>query len=297
MALSRRIVWVVAMALAIGCSKQNESNTGGSGGSGGTGGTGGTGSVTSVTSTISSSAQKAGASSVSSSAEASVSVSASSGGLPPVYDYSCAVAVLPTTAPAMVAFDGTTIELLLGATSQAPGVPIKIYDGASTVPLFSVATDAVGAFHVVLSTGGIPVDANVRFLDGGAFYPKRPVSDPQVPGYLYRMTPQTFASFQAGHGVVQASGNAFIVVRVTSCSDEPMVGASVTTDPAGTVRYDFELEQPSSSATSTGIDGLAFIYNLPPGDVAVHATSAAHDLRSHTVTAGADVMTVVAIGP
>jgi len=70
----------------------------------------------------------------------------------------------------------------------------------------------------------------------------------------------------------------------------------VSSTPAGTVRYNAG-GGPSSSATSTASDGIAYIANVTAGNVTVQANASGHTLRQHVVNARADVITLTEIQP
>src|SRR2546427_413630 len=73
-------------------------------------------------------------------------------------------------------------------------------------------------------------------------------------------------------------------------------GATVTSMPTGTVRYNAG-GAPSSSATATAADGVAYIANVAPGNVTVQATASGQTLRQHTVNARANAITLTEIQP
>jgi hypothetical protein len=97
-------------------------------------------------------------------------------------------------------------------------------------------------------------------------------------------------------GQTQQAGKGMIGLVVADCNGVPLAGATVTSEPAGTVVYD-NGSLPSSSATSTGADGRAYIFNVTAGTVNVRASSGGMTLRAHDINARADVVTTTAIEP
>jgi len=65
-------------------------------------------------------------------------------------------------------------------------------------------------------------------------------------------------------------------------------GAIIYTTPSGI---------PDTSATSTNVNGLAFILNVTPGNVVVDAQAGPNNLREHTLDVRADVVTETAVLP
>jgi hypothetical protein len=75
-----------------------------------------------------------------------------------------------------------------------------------------------------------------------------------------------------------------IGVLVTDCLGNPLAGAVVTTNPAGTqVLYRNAAGEPDPTATATGPDGIGIVFNVPPGNVVVDAGYQSYDMRQHTI--------------
>ena len=161
-----------------------------------------------------------------------------------------------------------------------------------------------------LTTGGTPLDgylvghkdaSNMTFMDT-YLYPPAPLAANTAQGRLLMLTSGsggTFGTLQSLAGVTQASGKAFVGVVVADCNYQPIAGATIKDPPAGsTVVYNSASGLPSSSATATASDGLAYIFNVTPGTVTVNATtSGSMDLRGHDLNARADVITTTAVQP
>jgi hypothetical protein len=99
-------------------------------------------------------------------------------------------------------------------------------------------------------------------------------------------------------GVTQVEGNGVIMVIVADCDEEPVGGATISLSPSvGDIRYGDANGLPSSSLTSTGAQGIAFIFNVPPGDYVVDAERDGVSLREHPVAAFADAATTTIVVP
>src|SRR5437762_8460175 len=105
-----------------------------------------------------------------------------------------------------------------------------------------------------------------------------------------------FSFLAATDGITPVAGDRYIGVVVRSCQGAPVAGATVTSMPAGAVRYNAG-GGPSSTATATAADGVAYIANVAPGNVTVQATASGHALRQHTVNARANAITLTEIQP
>jgi hypothetical protein len=96
--------------------------------------------------------------------------------------------------------------------------------------------------------------------------------------------------------VTQAAGNGFMGVVVSDCSGMPVAGATVTTTPSGTVRYN-QAGIPSNTAMVTDADGVAYVFNVPAGTVTVGASAQGTTFRAHDVLVRADVLTTTVVAP
>ena len=75
-----------------------------------------------------------------------------------------------------------------------------------------------------------------------------------------------------------------------------MQGATVTSSPAGDVHYN-DASGPSAAASSTAADGIAYIFNVPTGDVTLSGAAGGVTLRSHHFVSRTNVFTTTLITP
>jgi len=150
-----------------------------------------------------------------------------------------------------------------------------------------------------LSSGGTPINGYLRVTHSGQVdtyaYPSRPLFADLTTNVLLPTTTE-LGFLGAAVGVTQAAGNGFIGVIVKDCNGAELAGATVTTSPAGIVHYN-SASGPSASATSTASDGVAYVFNVPAGNVTVMATASGHALRQHVVNARAGTVTLTEIQP
>jgi hypothetical protein len=227
---------------------------------------------------------------------------------PPGGPFDCAGQPLPTTAPASITVTGSTQSITLGGRAAVSGTMVTAYKNGSGTALGSATSDTQGAYSLNLSTGGTPIDGyllghrgtagSINYIDT-YLYPPAPLATSTDKGSILLLSSGnsgTFSTLQSFAGVTQNAGSGFIAVIVADCNNNPLAGATVTTTPMGTVKYNSG-GIPSGSATMTGSDGLAYVFNTVAGTVNVQATSGAHTLRAHDVNARADVITTTAIQP
>ena len=216
----------------------------------------------------------------------------------PAEGFGCVNDPLPTTAPSLVTVNGSIRANALspGPVSNAiitafrVGAPDTIAIDTSNTP---------GDYAVSITTGGTPVNGYLKVKHSGQLdtyaYPSRPLAANLTTNVL--MPTQSEITFLGSAvGVTQSASNGFIGVVVRDCFGATVAGASVSTSPAGTVKYNSG-GSPSASATSTSTDGVAYVFNVTAGDVTVKANGGGETLRQHVVTARAGTVTLTEIQP
>ena len=134
------------------------------------------------------------------------------------------------------------------------------------------------------------------FLDT-YLYPPAPLAASTDQAFAVMVTSGTFDLLGSlAIGDAPTDGLAQMLVIVADCNNDPVQGAVVTTSPAGTVRYNSN-GFPSDTATVTGADGIAYVFNVTPGTVTVDASLDAMSFREHELTARADVLTSTVVQP
>ncbi|HEV8382398.1 MAG TPA: hypothetical protein VGQ29_12470 [Gemmatimonadales bacterium] len=215
----------------------------------------------------------------------------------PAPGFECLGQPLPTTAPSSITIAGQTKGNLLSQTALS-GVEI-IVSRTGTDTLGADTSDTPGFFSISVTTGGTPVDGHLQLKKSGYLstyaYPSRPLAADDDETVLM-INPTEFSALAATAGVTPQAGKGFVGVIVRNCAGEPLEGATVTSSPTGTVRYNLG-GLPSSTATSTAADGIAYIANVTAGNVTVQSTASGHTLRQHVVNARADAITVTQIQP
>ena len=216
----------------------------------------------------------------------------------PTAGFECLGQALPTTAPPLVNVTGQVKKSPLAQTPLA-GAYVFAFRTGDTTTLAADTTNTPGFYSLSITSGGTPVNGYVRVTDSAHIttyaYPAVPLAG-DAPENVLMITSQEFSFLAAAAGVTPAAGNGFIGMIVKNCAGTPIAGATVTSSPAGTVRYNAG-GAPSSTATSTASDGVAYIANVTAGNVTVQATASGHTLRQHIVNARADVITLTEIQP
>lgn len=217
----------------------------------------------------------------------------------PQAGFECLGQALPTTAPASIDLSGQVKKNVLTPVPN-PGAIVTAFRTSDTTTALATATsDTPGRYSMSLATGGTPIDGYIRVTDSSHIatyaYPPVPMaaSDSQN---VQMVSASEFGALAASAGVTPQAGKGFIGIVVTDCTGAPIAGATVSSTPAGTVRYNAG-GVPSSAAGATSADGVAYIANVTAGNVRVQANGGGHTLRAHTVTARGDVITLTEIRP
>jgi hypothetical protein len=213
--------------------------------------------------------------------------------------FGCLDQALPTTAPALVNVTGQVKANALNPNALA-GVEIFAFRTSDTTTTLDRDTSSTPGFYsIAITTGGTPVDGYLRLRHSGQIdtyaYPSRPLAADLVTNVLM-ITTSEFGALASLVGVTPEAGKGLLGVIVKDCDGTPIAGGTVTTIPAGTVRYNAG-STPSSSATSTSSDGVAYVFNVTAGNVTVRANGGGHTLRQHIVNARADAVTLTEIQP
>src|SRR6266699_16915 len=169
--------------------------------------------------------------------------------------FECLGQPLPTTAPAAITFTGQTRSGLLSQNALSGVEVIVSRTGTDTVG--ADTSTASGLFSITFLTGSTPVDGHLQLKKSGYLstyaYPSRPLVANDSVGVLM-ITSSEFLFVAGAAGVTPMAGDGFIGVVVKNCAGTPLAGATVSSTPPGTVRYNVA-GAPSSSAVSTSADG------------------------------------------
>ena len=170
---------------------------------------------------------------------------------------------------------GTTRSIDLTGVHALGGVTLEWLSNDPMVPATtSDATTGVFSIDVPRAGSGLTDGALHATLTGYRptyLYLPAPF-DTDVAGIaLFLTTQSTFNQMITATGVTPVMGDGVILLGVVSSQDLPISGAVVTSSPSGVIRYDSG-GAPSSSATVTASDGVAYILNLAPGPVSANAS-------------------------
>ena len=207
---------------------------------------------------------------------------------------------VPATIPAMITISGTGRQLRGTSLVNSADVLVEAFRGAATTPEATTMTAADGKYSITFTTNGVGVDGTIRgkkatFLDSYLYPGKLIYADVASAPVLMLTQSDIDLVAQLSGAAPLASGTNFVGVAVTDCDGKSLAGATITTTPTVKIRYNNANGFPSSSATATAADGVAFLFEVPAGNLAITATVAglAYPARTVKVVANSTAATIV----
>jgi hypothetical protein len=209
----------------------------------------------------------------------------------------------------------STVEVTVSGRATAPsmtgsmpltGVVITAYRNADeATPLAMTTTDGNGDYTITIQTMGESIDGYLKATRTGYLdtylYPPFPLMMDYSNASILMVTEGTYGTLSTLAQGDQQVGKGLVGLVVTD-GTAPVAGAIVTSTPAtpGMTKYNAMVGSfvlPSATATSTYTDGVAYLFNVAPGQVTVSATHPSMTLASHGLKVRADVLTTTVIVP
>jgi hypothetical protein len=217
--------------------------------------------------------------------------------------YSCLNQPLPTSADSKITITGLVKDLRTDdpvPDSQIQGFLVGVNTAIFTTATATDTNDptTLGTFSQDQATGGSPLDAYLRASKNGYldtfFHPAAPLTT-NYSNQIEALTIDDLTTLAAVGGVTLDPSLAQILVVVRDCTGMPIGGATVSSQPSGTIRY-FVNATPSASATATDSQkGVALILNTPVSNTTINAEVLGMTLRSHNMdtVGGATIQTEI----
>jgi hypothetical protein len=202
--------------------------------------------------------------------------------------------------PNMIKVSGVASEIGIGGRTPVANVTIEAYrNGAEPAVVASATTDAAGKYTVTIATNGVALDgyllAKHNPHKNTYLYPPGPLAADTDTATVLLLTTSTFDTAGALAQVSQEPGKGWIGIIVVDAANNPIEGATISSSPAGVVRYNGANGLPSRTATATGADGVGYVFNVAAGTVMVSANKAGSTFHAHDILARADQVTTTVI--
>jgi hypothetical protein len=213
----------------------------------------------------------------------------------------------PPTMNAMITISGQATSRDTSGSAPQANVTIEAFRNSNeNTPIATTTTDAQGNYSLTIQTNGEAVDGFLKATKTGFvttyLYPPYPLMMDYANAPVLMVSPMTYDALcnLAQAGCARGDGIGLIGLVVTDGAN-PVGGATVSSTPAANpIRYNAlvgTLVLPSTTATSTYTDGVAYLFNLPPGQVTVSATKTGSQFASHGLKAWANELTTTVIVP
>lgn len=216
-------------------------------------------------------------------------------------DSSATVDALPS-APPMITVSGTATSRGLAGSSPEAGVLVAAYNNSDeNMPVAMATSDASGNYSLTITTGGISLDGYLKATKSGFLetylYPPAPLSADYATASINMINPGSYGALFSLTQVQEQSGTA-VIAMIVNDGTNPVAGATVTSSPAGTYRYNGSNGLPANmNTTSTQADGIGYILNVPAGAVTVNGMKTGMTFKSHPVKARAGQLTTTLVVP
>lgn len=207
------------------------------------------------------------------------------------------------TVPPMIMITGTATKRELLTTSPAAGATIGAYKtGSDATPVVTATTDAMGNYTLVVPTNGQPLDGYLKSTLAGFvdtyLYPPRVLTADFAGASMNILNQNTIDALNSFCQMSQDGTKGRVGLLVADAALMPVASAMVSSMPAsGKYCYNGGSGTPSSGATMTAADGLAYLINAPAGEVTVSATATGMTFTAHKITVRTGVLTTTVIQP
>ncbi len=190
------------------------------------------------------------------------------------------------------------------ATGGMPLAGVTIAAYASTdenTPVAMATTDASGNYMLTIMTNGTALDGYLKATTSGYvdtyLYPPAPITADFSGAAINMVTQDTFDLLaNTLCRANQTAANGTIAVEVVDAAGATGGGATVASSPAASTYCYNKNGLPSSTATETATDGVAYMFNVT-GQATVSAMKTGSTFASHGVKARAGALTTTLIGP
>jgi hypothetical protein len=199
-----------------------------------------------------------------------------------------------------IAISGTAAQRSTSGAVPIEGVTVAAFANTDeSTPLATATTDADGNYTLMIDTHGVALEGYLKATMAGMvdtyLYPSAPVTSDFPDASLNMLAPETLDLLaNTLCRANQETTNGMIAVEVRDASGMPVQGATVSSTPAASLYCYNSGAFPSPSATSTDIDGIAYMFNVT-GDVTVTASKSGATFTSTKLKARGGTLTTTRI--
>jgi hypothetical protein len=207
---------------------------------------------------------------------------------------------LPTDAADPIAVTGKVSSVGL-STTPVVGATVEVFRRSGGAAIATATSVSGGNYTLSVVTGGDPLDTYVRATSGSLLKTELYAGSPVVAdtsGSDFLLTSAGNLRFVTNLvDVTQEASLGAVTVRVADCDNNPVAGATITGFGGTRVFYAGDDGRPSADPTETGSQGLAFVFNVPVGNLTINADVDGETLRANTIASRAGTIALAAIAP
>lgn len=210
-------------------------------------------------------------------------------------------------APITITLSGNVEQQTLQGRVPEVGALVAAFSNADeTTPLASAISDNLGNFTMDVPTGGLAVSGFLKAtktnIKDSYLYPAGFIADDLAMIPILMVSAANYDALSTLAQGNQINTNGLIALQVIDAAPPagmPVENATVSSVPAASVyRYNSPQGLPSSQATDTHTDGVAYMFNVPPNvPVDVSAAKVGSTFQTHGMKAWPDALTTTFIQP
>jgi hypothetical protein len=214
--------------------------------------------------------------------------------------FRCLGEPLPTSAADPLTVSGAVNEAKISGTSPVVGATVEVFRRSGGGAIATATSGSGGAYTIAVDTDGQPLDTYVRASSGSLLKTELYAASPVVANATsssFILTSLTLLDLAAGTvGANQTSGRGAATLSIVDCDGNPVEGATVTGFGQARVYYAVD-SRPNQAATATSADGLAFVFDVTPGNVQINAMVDGEALRANPIAIRANTLSLAQIAP
>jgi len=162
---------------------------------------------------------------------------------------------------------------------------------------FSISVNATGAGINGYLKATTPGTGQNAYKDSYLYPPATLTANYSgVPVYVLKVSTYNLVNSSFVLNNNQSAQNGWIALLLQDAAGAPVAGATVTSTPMGQVNYNAS-NLPSTSATATAADGIAYDTNITAGTVTVKAAKPGTSFAMHSIKVRPDVVTLTLVTP
>jgi hypothetical protein len=182
-------------------------------------------------------------------------------------------------------FAGTTVDT---SGAKVDGTLVEWAIDPTPTPIANTTSNSAASYTLVVPYNGVSLAGLVHAAHTGYLdtylYPAAPLTAGGTLDVLL-ISQTVLDGLCAAEQVTCDSTKAFLIIAAVDSANTLLAGVTISTAPAGIVKYDGGNGVPTPTATTTASDGRAYVFQVPPGTTTVAATMTGRTFAQHSFIA------------